>query len=217
MAAIKIGIIDDQNLFVRAIKRLLDNFREVKVVVTAETGEEFLSKIKDFASPDVVIIGINRIAQYEPGSLKRLISGFSNCKTIALSSLTENKHISEIILSGINGYVSKSAEPDELIEAIKTVILGGLPFNDQCLRILRNQYAQKEISQEIRTESLFTTKEIEIIKLICEEHTNSEISDALKISKKTVETHKRHILAKIGVKNTVGIAVYATKHNLTIG
>lgn len=215
MRTIKIGIIDDQNLFVRAIKRLLDNFREVKVVSTAETGEELLNKLKDLAFPDVVIIGINRITQYEPGSLKRLITSFSNCKTIALSSLTENKDISEIILCGVQGYVSKSAEPDELIEAIKTVFMGGLPFNDQCLRILRNQYWQKEISQEIKTNFLFTPKELEIIKLICKENTNSEISDVLNISKKTVETHKRHILSKIGVKNAVGIAVYATRHNLT--
>lgn len=216
METITIGIIDDQNLFVRSIKRLLDDCLELRVVLTAETGNEFLSKIRKGVFPDVIIVGVNRPRQYEPGSLKTLIKGFTNCKTIALNALKEKKYISEIILSGIQGCISKSAEPDELIEAIKAVKEGGMPFDKESLSILRNQYSQKKDKSEKRNESdsTFTSKEIEIIKLVCQEFTNVDICKKFGVSKKTVEAYKRSIILKMGVRNSVGIAVYATRYDL---
>ncbi len=215
MNIITIGIIDDQILFVKALEKLLNNFANFEVIQTAINKDDYFSKYCLGEFPDLLLIGINRFRHFKPKELQQLIDKFPESNTIALNALKDQKLIAEIILSGVNGVVSKYAKPSELAEAIHTAYKGGLPFNDESLRVMREQYSRRpKKSTGTKSGLEFTQKELEIINLICNELTNTEICDSLQIAKKTVEAHKRNIIAKMGVKNSVGIAVYALRNEL---
>lgn len=213
MENITIGIIDEHNLFVRSLKKLLDSYERLRVMITSENGEEFLKKLKKKDIPDIILMDINMARLNGPETTRILMEKFPDCKVIALSAHRERSYISRMILSGVCGYVFKTAEPDELIEAIDKALEGGLPFNSEALSVLRSLYASNSMD---KANAKFTHKELELIKLISFEHTNTEICKIMDITKSTVETHKRKIIAKMGVKNSIGIAVYATKQGLII-
>ncbi|PLX07672.1 MAG: hypothetical protein C0596_09560 [Marinilabiliales bacterium] len=212
MEIITLGIIDDHMLFMKSLVTLLRQYCDVRVKLTAENGQEFLNKLEDVELPDVILMDISMPVMDGPKTTKILVEKYPDCKVIALSGYSGKSYISKMILSGVCGFLSKNINPEDLINAIIKANDGGLPFNEEALEVLRSIYIEDEDNKD--TKSKYTNHELKIIDLICHEKTNNEIAESLGISKNTVEVHKRKLIQKMGVKNSVGIAVYAVRYGL---
>jgi len=214
MGTIKIGIIDNQTLFAKTLAIYLNKQVNFKVESVTKTYHDFISENTIKNATDILLIGMNVPNQYEDNSIKTIKNKFKKSKIIGLGALEGEKYISKIILSGIHGFIFKSIEPEKLVEAIQTTVKEGYSFNYETLDLMRKVHINKKDNTNNNQFSLFSKKELEIIKLICKEMTGSEISKALKIAEKTLESHKRSIMSKMGVKKSIGIAIYAISNGL---
>ena len=117
--------------------------------------------------------------------------------------------------AGATGYILKNAGKEEMINAIQTVANGNSYFSSQVSAKLLEQIINPTFSTRNKSEgNILTEREMEVLKLIADEYSNPEIAEKLFISVRTVDTHRRNLLDKLGVKNTAGLVKYAIKHGL---
>jgi len=116
---------------------------------------------------------------------------------------------------GANGYLLKNAEPEEIKTAITTAYENGYYFNDYVNKALLKRVVHKNQLKPVFNNNIeLTNREIEVLKLICNEQTANEISKLIFLSPRTVEGIRTKLLEKIGVKNTAGLVMYAVKNRL---
>jgi len=118
-----------------------------------------------------------------------------------------------MVNSGAKGYLLKNTEFDELIFAIKEVYNGNMFFSSQVTSIITSSVTSRKANLDIDLKQL-TKRETQILKFIAEEYTNQEIAEKLSLSPRTIDTHRRNLLIKIGAKNTAGLVKFAIKHKL---
>ncbi len=212
MEKIKIAIADDHSLFASTLAGLLNSVENMEVVIVASDGKELLEEVEKTGLPDVIILDVEMPVMDGFKTASRLVSRYPSARIIALSMHKERSFIAKMINNGVSGYLLKNAKPEEVIEAINSVYDGGLPFNKEAVSVMKST-CRKSVEQ-LPLEESFTRREIEIIKYISYEYTNQEIADKLLISKSTVETHKKNIITKLNVRNSIGIALYAVSRGL---
>jgi DNA-binding NarL/FixJ family response regulator len=127
----------------------------------------------------------------------------------------DESFILHMIEKGINSFLLKNVEPEELERVIKTLQTREFYFNEKLSdMVVKALYSKGKKTSSIYYDSLFTEREIEILKLICEELTNQEIADKLNVSKRTIDGHRTSLFEKSGVKNTAGLVIYAVKNGI---
>ena len=130
---------------------------------------------------------------------------------IALSQFSEKRFVKRMLKNGAMGYILKDSDRDIIIKAINTVISGEMYFCDQ----LSFRLASQELKMQ-DTKSLFpklSERELEILRLICDEHSSQEIADKLFISFHTVESHRANLMLKAGARNTAGLVKWAVEND----
>jgi len=168
---------------------------------------------------EVVLLDINMPEMDGLETMKWLKRDYPKINTIVLSTLDEIKIVRKMLKLGVMGYVLKNTSYKELVNAIKTVYKGDYYFTPllQKALIIKEKPEKKErkkaYGQDGHHASL-TKRELEILQLITQEYTGTEIAEHLFISKNTVETHRKNMVQKLGVKNIVGLVKYAIKHGL---
>ena len=127
----------------------------------------------------------------------------------------ENQHIKHMLAAGVNGYVLKNSDKDEIMTAIKTILNGETYYSGSVTKtIIDNIAGNKKPTQRLSSEVALSEREKEVLKLIVKEFSNKEIADKLFISVRTVDAHKRNLLEKTGCKNIAGLVVYALENNI---
>jgi DNA-binding NarL/FixJ family response regulator len=209
---INLAIVDDQTLFRKTLKNYLTEHDSIKVVIHVSDIFELLNKIQQF-KVDVLIIDafMPGVRGYEAIKMIR-----EKCPEVRILVLSMNKNldmISDLMESGINGYISKTDDPEELIQAIKAA------EDDQLFRnkiftdaLYWNKQRMKKYGS---AESIsLTEREKKILQLIWEEKNNQEIGDELFLGSRTIEKLKQDIKEKIGAKSTVGLIKYAINNKI---
>jgi DNA-binding NarL/FixJ family response regulator len=136
-------------------------------------------------------------------------------KIIALSMFNEENLIVEMLEAGAKGYLLKNADKKEILEAIVTVYEDNIFYCRHTSAKLASMIVKSKFDAHKRNQNiLFTEREKEIIKLICQQHTAQQIGDHLFLSKRTVEGYRTKILEKMNAKNSAGVVVFALKNNL---
>jgi DNA-binding NarL/FixJ family response regulator len=212
---IHIAIADDQLLFRKGMIGLLNSIPGFKVIIEAENGEDLLAKIAASEEiADVVLLDINMPILNGLETISKIKHNYPFMKCIMLTVHEEEKYIVKLIDAGANAYLPKNTEPDELERAIQTVVEKDFYFNDKTIEAMRNgfKYDKPKISLDIA--DTITTREKEILHLICREYTAAEMAAQLFISERTVNGHRNNLLQKTGCKNTAGLVVFAIRHNL---
>jgi DNA-binding NarL/FixJ family response regulator len=125
-------------------------------------------------------------------------------------------YVSAGIKSGVDGYLPKDVDKDTVIQTIHTVHKGGRFFNDAIMKLVfEDFYSHEKLKTTgIKLPNDLTKREYEVLALVAAGRTNKEIAESLFISIKTVETHKAHILDKLGLRNSAELVKYAIKHNI---
>lgn len=209
-------IADDHRVFREGIVSILENTGEIRVVAQAQDGKEVMEKLRK-ARPELILMDIS---MGEAGGIEttRLVKEqYPEIKILVLSMHSESSYIVRMLEAGASGYLLKDAGSAELVNAIKAVAEGHTYFSSQVSATLVDQLVKGKKPPERKAGVPLTRREIEVLRLIAEEYSNPEIADKLFISIRTVDTHRRNLLEKLGVKNTAGLVKYAIKHGLVEG
>lgn len=211
---IKILLVDDHKMIREGIKSFLEEHDKYNVCLEAENG---LDAIEKYESDQVDLI-ITDIMMPEMDGIDmtiELLKQYPDIKIIALTMLNENHHIKQMLKAGVMGYLLKNCSEEELISAIDMVMSGNKYYSQEVTDIIMNDLSgDKKPKQRLSVEIPLTARELEILRLICKEYTNKEISEELFIGMRTVDAHKRNLLEKTGCRNVAGLVVYALERRL---
>lgn len=215
MSPIKVALVDDQTLFLKGLRLILEGYPEIDIVIEADNGSDFLSAVVT-EQPDVVLLDLKMPGMDGIEVAEKLKAIAPQVKIILLTMHDDEHFIHHVLSLGANGYLLKNEEPAILREAIQKVMTQEYYLNDYVAKALLNNIKKKDTPPSNDKEALFTLtlREKEILQLICQEHTTGEIAEQLFISKRTVEGHRQNLLDKTGVRNTAGLVIYALKNQL---
>jgi DNA-binding NarL/FixJ family response regulator len=210
MEKIKLAIVDDHNLFRNGLKLLLSKsagnfFGEI---FEATNGVEFLKLISN-QDVDIVLMDISMPEMDGIEATEKALEIDSNLKIIALTMFNDDDYYLKMIQAGVKGFLLKESDIQEVIYVIKTVHQGNSFFP---VDILCKLLKAKE--QTMPGGDALSERELEILQLISEGLSNSEIAQKLFLSKRTVDKHRSNILMKTNCKNTANLVMYAVKNNL---
>ena len=214
---INIALVDDEELFVEGLCLLFSNVEHINVTKTANSGLKFLDLLKDNPKtdlPDIALVDIQMKPMDGFELVEALKDKYPDLKIIILSSHYKSNVLGHMIKLGVSAFIPKNANKELLVTAIESVNNSGVYLTQNDQEMLVQYMNRKYKTTALTTNAKLTTREIEVIKLICYEHTNQEISDKLFLSKRTVEGHRKNILQKIGAKNTVGLVIYAVANHI---
>ncbi|HBF87536.1 MAG TPA: DNA-binding response regulator [Bacteroidales bacterium] len=207
----KILIVDDHQMFIDGLKALLRKQNNFNVVAEELCAEAALERIKkggiDIVITDISMIGMNGI------ELTRLIKNeFSEIKVLLLSMHNDYEIVSDAIMCEADGFILKNTGKQELISALEKISDNGTFYSHEVLSIMMQKVKkEKKICKEI---VMFTEREIEILCLICDDFSSQQIADKLFISRRTVDTHRFHIMEKTKAKTIIGLIKFAVRNDL---
>ncbi|MEA4825577.1 MAG: response regulator transcription factor [Clostridium sp.] len=200
---IRVLIADDDSLIRESLKIILTIDEEIEVVDCVDNGlkavDICLRKNIDVALLDIRMPVLNGV------DAAKQITEKTKSKVLILTTFDEDDYIKAAIEHGARGYILKNNSPDKIINAIRTVYLGNMVMQDVVLDKIKNGLDDKKTTID---ESLFTEREIEIIKAIAEGLSNREIASKLYISEGTVKNYITNILSKTNLKHRTQIAIY---------
>ncbi|WP_445721339.1 response regulator [Flavobacterium sp.] len=211
METTKIIIADDHNMFLEGIASLLSNSDDVEIVGKASNGKEALSLLEK-TKTDIIVLDISMPEMDGIEVAKYIKKKYPDLKTLILSTHSNSHMIAKLIRIGIDGYLLKNAEKDELLYAIKKIKSGSTYYSKEVTEI-HNEY-ESNLKQNLATTTELSNREKEILILIAQQLTAAEIAEKTFISLNTVNTHKRNLLSKLNVKNTAGLVKYAIELGL---
>nr|WP_294988347.1 response regulator transcription factor [uncultured Sediminibacterium sp.] len=211
---VSIVIADDHDFFREGVSNYLLNFSKYKVEGQASNGEELISLVSSI-KPDIIITDINMPGINGIQATGILLKKFPSIKVLAFSYLENTESVINMFLAGAAGYLSKGLKSSELVKAIDAVMANNLYFssntNKSITHLLENS---SYLSNKFNNEVDLSNREIEIIKLVCENQTSYSIGKTLGISSRTVERHLSNIYRKISVNSAVSLVIYAIKNKL---
>ena len=215
---IKLVLVDDEQLILEGIKMLLSAQKNISVDFMATGGAEILAHLETISKddfPDIAMIDVQMQPMYGFELVEILKKNYPALKIIILSSHYKSSVLGYMIKLGVSAFLPKNSDKKTFIEAIEMVAQNGMYFtkedHEMLLSYMNTPSRKKSLFDN---EETLSNREIDVVKLICQEKTNQEIADILFLSPRTVESHRQRILDKIGAKNTVGIVIYAVINNI---
>lgn len=209
---IRVLIADDHPLFRNGLKQLLAGFQKVTVIGEAGNGKDLMKSCFDL-SPDVVLADISMPGMDGIQAMKEVIRIKPQSRFLVLTAFSKEEPILRTIEAGALGYVLKTAEPEEIEEAIETVHRSK-PYFCKDITAMLTEIVSRNYQLPVQEALWFTEREKEIMRMICKEITSKEIAYLLKLSKRTVEGHRTRIMDKIGAKSIAGIITFAMRNGI---
>ena len=202
-AAITVLLADDHALVRRGFRRLLEDDAAIAVVGEASNGEEAVARFSELR-PSVVVMDSAMPGLSGIGATRAILATDPDARILMLSMHSEETLVRQALDSGARGYVLKSALDLDLAAAVKRVHAGE--------RVVDAGVARQGASGDARTR--LTTREFEVLQLICDGLSNKEIAVRLGLSANTVAVHRAHIMNALGVHKTAELVMYALQHGL---
>ena len=214
MSKIKIAIADDYKIYRDGLKVGLAGDDNLEVVLEADNGEDLLNGLET-AKPDVIIMDLKMPIMDGMEATKEVRKRFNAIKVLVVTMYEDDKFIIHLMENGANGYLLKNAEPDEILKSIYAVHENGYYFNDLVNKALLKKLVLKgNFKPSFNQDVEFTERELEVLKLICEEKTAAEIAKDIFLSPRSVEGIRQRLIEKVGVRNTAGLVMFAIKNGI---
>lgn len=202
------------------IKSLLEEERDLHVIAEGSNGFEAIDIVEKY-KPDILIIDVRMPELNGIDAVQKIQEKGNKSKSIVLSMHDSEEYILQSIKAGAFGYLLKDTDKKEFIKAIHTVHSGEKYFSGDISNIIVSNLLQNDNTSKVSDSSnqnddpfSLTKKEKQILKLILTGKTNSEISDALQNSKRTIETHRFNLMKKMNVKNLIELSTKASQFGL---
>jgi DNA-binding NarL/FixJ family response regulator len=216
---IYIHVADDHKIVIDGIIAVINTDTDIEISGYSLTGKEVTDWFDNKENKaDVLILDITMPVLDGIGVLKYFNQNGIDQKVIILSSYDDIKIVQEMLSLGCKGYITKNNAGEHIVEAIRAVAQGDQYFSDDVQKTLLTSFSGQKVPKGILPSKFLietlTEREIVVLKLITKQLNTPEIADALNVSISTVETHRRNLLKKIKVKNSVGLAMYAVKNKI---
>lgn len=218
MELVNLILADDHEIFRKGLEVTLKRIPYVDNVYHAENGKDVLDLLKTTGNIDVIIMDI-RMPKMDGLEATRLLRPhYPSVKIIALSMMDDKASIVQMFKAGANGYLLKNTNKLELQDAIENVLQGNKYFAKEVANIIVNhELDHLPIPMRTAFSTELTTREVDILQLICHQYSTKEISDILCISEKTIEGHRKSLLEKTRSKNIAGLVWYALENGIIKG
>lgn len=216
---IYVHVADDHKILIEGIIAVINTDKDIEIRDYSLTGKEVVDWFdKKGNKADVLILDITMPILDGFEVLKHFNKQKLNQKVIVLSSYDDIKIVQEMLSLGCKGYITKNNAGEHIVNAIKAVARGEQYFSDDIQKVLLKSFSGQQVPEgdapsKFIIESL-TDRELDVLKLITKQFSSPEIADKLNLALSTVDTHRKNLLKKLKVKNSVGLAMYAVKNKI---
>lgn len=216
---IRIIIADDHEVFRIGLRFSLEQHGNVEVLAEATNGEQLLS-ILEYKTPDIVLLDLNMPGLDGLQTLEKIVKRNQikkvDVKVLIVSAHDSESYIVQAVEEGACGFLSKQASTSEIILAVDSVMANGIYFSEKVNKLLVHKLVKrKKLNPVFDTNNVaFSSSELSVLKLLCREMTSSEIAKQLSLSPRSAEDIRYQLFKKTGVKNAVGLALWAVKNGI---
>lgn len=208
-----IVVADDHKLFRKGIIALLEDFDFIGEIDEASNGAELLDLLsKKKVLPHVILLDLRMPVMDGVEAQQQIKTLYPDIKVIILTMEDDEQYILHLVSQGVNGYLLKNADPEEMETAILRVLEKGFYFSENISLLV-----MKNLKKLDKTETMFnpefSERELFVLELICKENSNIEIADLMNVSVRTVEGYRQKLFDKSGAKNIAGLIIMALKYN----
>jgi two-component system NarL family response regulator len=204
---VKVMIVDDHPMVAEGIQSILETYDDIMIVGTLGNGQEAVDQI-DTLAPDVILMDLNMPRLGGLSATEILLEKRPGTRILILSMHDSPEYISSALSHGAMGYVLKDVPTDEIKQAIDTV-MGGRRY--LCTG------AEGSLKPKEGAREALTGREQTILLQLTQGKSNKDVAEALDISVRTVETHRKNIKRKLGISSTAGLTRYALEHGVLQG
>lgn len=204
---ITVFVLDDHTLFIDGLKSLFEEMVGIRILGQASNGLEALQFLEKNEAPNIILTDIRMPIMNGISLTRELKKSYPSIKILAVSMFDQTADVIEMLEAGAHGYVTKNASKKELEEAIHALIKNEYYFGKNLPKDL-HQWFEKEHEPK----HSLTRREREILRLVAKGRTTLEMAKQLKISKYTIDTHRKNIHKKLGIKSNAGLVRYALDH-----
>jgi two-component system, NarL family, response regulator NreC len=216
MNIIKIIIADDHQIVRFGLRTLLESEPDFQVVGEAVDGLEAIQMVEQ-RSPDVVIMDLMMPRMNGLEAARQIHAQYPHIRIVILSMFDSEAYIVEALSVGAEAYLLKQSTTEDLVKAVREVLAGkrflSPPLNELAINGFI-QYAMSAKTSESDPHGRLTPREREVLHLVAQGYTNIDIARALSLSSRTIETHRAHMMHKLGLNSPVDLARYALEHGL---
>jgi DNA-binding NarL/FixJ family response regulator len=214
MKPVKVLLVEDHDLVRAGIRSLLESMPDVHVVAEAGDAETALELVGQY-EPDVVLMDIALPGTNGLAATARLSEQFPGVKVIILSMHVNDLYVSQALRAGALGYILKSSSFTELAQAVHTVAGGEAYLSPPVSKHLAMDYIRRARGEPSSLEQL-TPRQREVLKLIAEGRTTQQMADTLKVSVKTIESHRAQLMERLDIYDVAGLVRYAIHMGLVM-
>jgi len=213
---IRIVLCDDHQIIREGLRSLLEKQPDMTVVGEALNGLSAIKLVSE-KKPDIVILDIAMPEMNGIAAARRIFADHPKVKVLALSMHSDHHFVTEMLEAGASGYMLKDSAFGELTTAIRTIISGGLFISPHIAGNVLEEFARRTKPGRAPRRQVvqLSQREKEILQLISEGHSTKEIAAKINVSVKTVETHRQHIMQKVGAHNVAALTKYAVREGIT--
>jgi len=202
----KVAIVDDHKILRDGLRLMIDNMDNVEIVIEASNGKEFIDRLQ-LVQPDLVIIDINMPVMGGEEAVSIVKSQYPSMKVLVLSMNNEEQYYKTMNNLGVDGFIVKESDYNELRHAIQVVLEGGKYFSQVLLlRMVNNRDNNLNIN--------LTNRELDVLRYLCKGLSANEIAEKLFISPRTVEKHRSDLLLRTGTPNSISLVLFAVKNGI---
>jgi DNA-binding NarL/FixJ family response regulator len=211
---IHLALADDHKIYRDGIRMSLKSYDHLRIIWEAEDGKDMIHKLK-MKLPDLLIMDISMPDTDGIKALQLIRKEYEDLKVIILSMYNDRETVTKMMEYGANAYLTKTADAEEIYQAIMSCVNNEYFFNDLVnSAVLLNLQRRKLNKKYVSNGTVFNEKELKMLKSISEDKTTEEISEELYLSPRTVESIRQQMKTKAGVKTVAGLLMYAIKRNL---
>ncbi|MEA2376500.1 MAG: hypothetical protein QOD13_407 [Thermoleophilaceae bacterium] len=207
---IRVLIADDHGIVRSGLRMLIDRQNDMEVVAEADDGVAALESTQAHR-PDVAVLDVSMPRMTGLQAAREIRSHVPETRVLLLSMHDDERYFLEGLASGAAGYVLKRAADTDLIGAVRAVAGGQTFLSTDAQRELMDAWLESGRSEP---DDPLTPRELEVVKLIAEAYTNRQIAETLKLSEKTVESHRANVLSKLAMRDRVEVVRYAIRRGL---
>lgn len=212
--AIRVLIADDHQIFREGLRKLLQSRGGIEVIGEADNGRDVVALAAELC-PDVVIMDVAMPALNGIEATRKISSARGMAKVLALSMHSDNRFITRMLQAGARGYLLKDCAFEELASAIDTIVGNGVYLSPGVTGAVVREYVQHLTDGRQGAASGLSSREREVLQLVAEGLTTKDIASKLRISVKTVETHRKQIMDKLELRSVAELTKYAVREGLT--
>lgn len=212
---ISIALADDEMLFRKGIRMILEEVPDFEIVMEAGNGAEVMERLNIIEEvPHVLLLDLEMPIRSGLDIAPEIREKYPEIRVVILSSHFHRSYIIHMIEQGASAYLAKNSEPGTVTTTIREVVSKGFYYSGETMMAIRDHMTNGSKRNPLLPGQELSNRELEVLQLICEQYTTAEIAERLFISPRTVDGHRNRLLEKTDSRNTAGLVIYAIQNEL---